>query len=93
MISEFDDMVGAYIDAVAKADPSVASNTVFIVSSDHGDMQMEHAQFYKVRYAHGQATVRDLEYEIVPFTATVPILAVCCTKRLFFFITSCRLSH
>jgi arylsulfatase K len=41
-------MVGAYVAAVAKADPSIRSTTVFIVSSDHGDMQMEHAQFYKM---------------------------------------------
>ena len=46
MIAEFDDMVGVYIDAVEKA--GLTDRTIFFVSSDHGDMQMEHAQFYKM---------------------------------------------
>lgn len=57
MIAEFDDMVGAYIEAVRKALPSVASNTVFVVSSDHGDMQLEHAQFYKMSAFEGSTRV------------------------------------
>ncbi|KAL3917762.1 MAG: hypothetical protein SGILL_004557 [Bacillariaceae sp.] len=48
MISEFDAMVGAYVDAVrTKLPKDVADNTVFILTSDHGDMQMEHQQHYK----------------------------------------------
>jgi hypothetical protein len=45
MISEFDAMVGAYMNAIRGAD--VWNNTIFIVTSDHGDMQMEHQQTYK----------------------------------------------
>ena len=46
MIAEWDDMVGAYIDAVERA--GLTERTVFVVSSDHGDMQMEHQQFFKM---------------------------------------------
>lgn len=46
MIAEFDHMVGAYVQAVK--DAGKYDNTVFIVTSDHGDMQMEHRQFYKM---------------------------------------------
>ena len=46
MILEFDSMVGAYIDAIEQID-GLSDNTVFIITSDHGDMQMEHQQFYK----------------------------------------------
>ena len=37
MIGEFDEMVGAYVEGVAAA--GAAASTVFIVTSDHGDMQ------------------------------------------------------
>ena len=37
MVAEFDAMVGEYIDAVK--DSGKFDNTVFIVTSDHGDMQ------------------------------------------------------
>merc|ERR1711966_259787 len=46
MIAEFDHMVGYYVKAVK--DSGKYDNTVFIVTSDHGDMQMEHRQFYKM---------------------------------------------
>lgn len=46
MVAEFDAMVGEYIKAVK--DTGKLENTVFIVTSDHGDMQMEHRQFYKM---------------------------------------------
>jgi len=46
MVAEFDAMVGEYIKAVK--DSGKFDNTVFIVTSDHGDMQMEHRQFYKM---------------------------------------------
>jgi len=46
MIAEFDAMVGEYVTAVK--DSGKYNNTVFIVTSDHGDMQMEHRQFYKM---------------------------------------------
>jgi len=46
MVAEFDAMVGSYVKAVQ--DAGKYDNTVFIVTSDHGDMQMEHRQFYKM---------------------------------------------
>ena len=46
MIAEFDAMVGKYVDTVKAA--GVWEQTVTIVTSDHGDMQMEHQQFYKM---------------------------------------------
>ena len=46
MVAEFDAMVGAYMGAVKEA--GVWNNTVFIVTSDHGDMQLEHQQHYKM---------------------------------------------
>eukprot|EP00463_Aulacantha_scolymantha_P000106 TRINITY_DN1060_c0_g1_i1.p1 TRINITY_DN1060_c0_g1~~TRINITY_DN1060_c0_g1_i1.p1 ORF type:complete len:204 (-),score=20.00 TRINITY_DN1060_c0_g1_i1:138-749(-) len=46
MIAEFDAMVGAYYNAVS--DAGVLDSTVFIITSDHGDMDMEHQQFYKM---------------------------------------------
>lgn len=46
MVAEFDAMVGEYVKAVTAA--GKFDNTVFIVTSDHGDMQMEHRQFYKM---------------------------------------------
>merc|ERR1712151_1198537 len=46
MVAEFDAMVGEYVKAVQ--DIGKFNNTVFIVTSDHGDMQMEKRQFYKM---------------------------------------------
>ena len=46
MINEFDAMVGQYLDTVDEL--GVGDRTVFIVTSDHGDMQMEKQQFYKM---------------------------------------------
>jgi len=46
MIAEFDAMVAEYVDAVDKA--NLTDRTVFIITSDHGDMDMEHQQFYKM---------------------------------------------
>ena len=46
MIAEFDAMVGRYMDTVNEA--GLWDNTVFIVTSDHGDMQMEHRQTFKM---------------------------------------------
>lgn len=46
MIAEFDAMVGEYVNAVR--DSEKYDNTIFVVTSDHGDMQMEHRQFYKM---------------------------------------------
>jgi arylsulfatase K len=46
MIAEFDAMVGKYIEAVKQA--GFFNNTVFIVTSDHGDMNMLKQQHYKM---------------------------------------------
>jgi arylsulfatase K len=46
MVAEFDAMVGEYVKAVK--DIGKFGNTIFIVTSDHGDMQMEKRQFYKM---------------------------------------------
>jgi len=46
MITEFDAMVGEYVSTVEAA--GATDNTIFIVTSDHGDMNMEHQQFYKM---------------------------------------------
>ena len=46
MIAEFDAMVGKYMDAVKQA--GVWNNTVWIVTSDHGDMNMLKQQHYKM---------------------------------------------
>ena len=46
MIAEFDAMVGRYMEAVEKAE--LSDNTIFIVTSDHGDMQMHHRQTFKM---------------------------------------------
>lgn len=55
MVAEFDDMVGAYMDGVKAA--GAWNNTVWIVTSDHGDMQMEHRQFYKMSPRDPSASV------------------------------------
>ena len=46
MIAEFDAMVGKYMEAVQQA--GAWNNTVFIVTSDHGDMNMLKQQHYKM---------------------------------------------
>ena len=48
MIAEYDDMVGAYIQALDDGGWSLDTDTVMVCSSDHGDIQMEHQQFYKM---------------------------------------------
>ena len=55
MIAEFDAMVGKYVDTVKAA--GVWEQTVTIVTSDHGDMQMEHRQFYKMVPREASASV------------------------------------
>jgi len=61
MVAEFDDMVGAYMTAAKEA--GVWNNTVFIVTSDHGDMQMEHRQFYKMVPRDPSASVPMVIYD------------------------------
>lgn len=61
MIAEFDAMVGAYMDAIR--DSGEWDNTVFIVTSDHGDMQMEHQQGYKMSPYESSASVPLIIYD------------------------------
>eukprot|EP00730_Choanoeca_flexa_P004681 TRINITY_DN11771_c0_g1_i1.p1 TRINITY_DN11771_c0_g1~~TRINITY_DN11771_c0_g1_i1.p1 ORF type:complete len:182 (+),score=28.07 TRINITY_DN11771_c0_g1_i1:807-1352(+) len=46
MIAEFDAMVGAYMQAIE--DAGLTDSTYWVITADHGDMQMEHQQFYKM---------------------------------------------
>eukprot|EP01065_Artemidia_motanka_P008014 TRINITY_DN14003_c0_g1_i1.p2 TRINITY_DN14003_c0_g1~~TRINITY_DN14003_c0_g1_i1.p2 ORF type:complete len:637 (+),score=193.67 TRINITY_DN14003_c0_g1_i1:54-1913(+) len=46
MIAEFDGMVGAYMNTINES--GVWNETAWVVVSDHGDMNMEHQQFYKM---------------------------------------------
>lgn len=46
MIAEYDDMIGAYVQAVE--DAGMINSTIIVCAADHGDMQMEHQQFYKM---------------------------------------------
>lgn len=55
MIAEVDYMVGTVMQAVEKA--SLKDNTFFIFSSDHGEMNMEHDQFYKMNHYEPSARV------------------------------------
>eukprot|EP00730_Choanoeca_flexa_P004683 TRINITY_DN11771_c0_g1_i7.p3 TRINITY_DN11771_c0_g1~~TRINITY_DN11771_c0_g1_i7.p3 ORF type:complete len:111 (+),score=13.94 TRINITY_DN11771_c0_g1_i7:862-1194(+) len=45
-IAEFDAMVGAYMQAIE--DAGLTDSTYWVITADHGDMQMEHQQFYKM---------------------------------------------
>ncbi|CAB9521624.1 Arylsulfatase K [Seminavis robusta] len=57
MIAEFDSMVGAYMDTIQQMGQDVWDNTIFIVTSDHGDMQIEHQQSYKQVPYDGSSSV------------------------------------
>ena len=61
MIAEFDTMVGAYLDVIKEI--GEWGNTVFIVTSDHGDMQMEHQQTYKMTPYDASASVPLIIYD------------------------------
>jgi arylsulfatase K len=55
MCSEGDAMVGAVADAVDRL--GIAGNTYFIFTSDHGENNMEHRQFYKMNMYESSARV------------------------------------
>jgi arylsulfatase A-like enzyme len=55
MIAEFDSMVGAYIQKLKELD--LYENTMFIIISDHGDMNMEHQKHYKTSPFEASARV------------------------------------
>ena len=61
MISEFDAMVGTYVDTVRNM--GKMNNTIFIITSDHGDQQMEHQQFYKMVPYEASASVPMIIYD------------------------------
>jgi len=54
-LAEYDAMVGAYMQAIEEA--NLTSNTIFVLDSDHGEMQMEHRQFYKMVQYEGSSHV------------------------------------
>ena len=72
MIAEFDAMVGRYIDAVKEA--GLSDNTVFILTSDHGDMQMEHRQTFKMTPCDASVSVPMVIYD--PRRKSVPPIVV-----------------
>jgi len=55
MIAEFDAMVGELMAAVEES--GQAGDTMVIVTSDHGDMNMEHRQYYKMDWHDGSVRV------------------------------------
>jgi len=61
MVAEWDAMVGQYMDTVKEL--GVWNQTVFIVTSDHGDMQMEKQQFYKMVPYDASASVPMVIYD------------------------------
>ena len=61
MVAEWDAMVGEYVDTVDAL--GVMNETVFIVTSDHGDMQMEKQQHYKMVPYDASASVPMVIYD------------------------------
>ena len=55
MIAEYDDMVGTYLDTLRET--GLEDSTIVILGSDHGDMQMQHRQFYKMVAYEGSTRV------------------------------------
>jgi arylsulfatase A-like enzyme len=49
-LEEFDAMVGSVVDAL-RSSGQWDADTYVVLSADHGDMQLEHQMFYKVRRA------------------------------------------
>ena len=63
MIAEFDSMAGEYVQTIK--DAGVWEETVLIVTSDHGDMQMEKQQFCTLRNSPSSAFMCQLEAQSV----------------------------
>eukprot|EP01084_Bolivina_argentea_P051968 95511_1 len=59
-IAEYDAMIGVLINAVKQA--GVIDNTWIIATSDHGDMKMEHTQFYKMVHYDSSSRVPSIIY-------------------------------
>ena len=54
MLAEVDEMVG---DIVSNIPVHKRNNTVIIFTSDHGELAMEHRQYYKMSFYEGSARV------------------------------------
>lgn len=85
MVAEFDAMVGAYMTAVEAA--GVWNETVFIVTSDHGDMQMEHQQHYKMVPYDASASVPMVIYDGRPQNSIAPRIVKTPTQLIDIFPT------
>lgn len=55
MVAEVDAMVGRVLDAVAEG--GLTESTVIVFSSDHGELALEHGQFFKMSPFEGSARV------------------------------------
>ncbi len=55
MIAEVDEMLGRLLEAVAQV--GLTDNTYVLFSSDHGELAMEHEQFYKMSFYEGSVRV------------------------------------
>ena len=60
LMAEYDAMIGLILDAVKEA--GVLDNTWIIATSDHGDMKMEHAQYYKMVHWDSSSKVPAIIY-------------------------------
>ena len=60
LIAEYDAMIGLIIDAIR--DAGVLDNTFIIATSDHGDMKMEHTQYYKMVHWDSSSKVPAIIY-------------------------------
>ena len=83
MIAEFDAMVGRYKDAVREA--GLWKNTIFIITSDHGDMQMEHRQTFKMTPYDASSSVPMVIYD--PRRAKHPVVVSKPTQLIDIFPT------
>ena len=54
MLAEVDEMIG---DIVSNIPEQKRNNTIIIFTSDHGELAMEHRQYYKMSFYEGSARV------------------------------------
>mmetsp|Transcript_71228 Transcript_71228/g.141226 ORF Transcript_71228/g.141226 Transcript_71228/m.141226 type:complete len:538 (-) Transcript_71228:1029-2642(-) len=91
MIAEFDAMVGAYVDAVNAS--GVLGHTVFLVTSDHGDMQMERQQFYKMVPYESSASVPMVIFDGRADARVAPLRITATTQLIDLFPTIMELAQ